>query len=211
MATLTYREIFDALGNYDSGEGWWPGESDFEIVIGAILTQNTNWKNVEKALINMRQRGLFHPEAILSSEEEALQEAIRSAGYFRAKATYLREISRWFLAHHGEIAAEKREILREELLSLRGVGPETADDLLLYVYEKPLFIFDTYGRRLLEAAGRGKYTSYEQARRGEEASFFAENFSLHEAKLFHGRIVNLGKMAPRGEGVLHFERLLGKS
>lgn len=211
MAAMTYREIFNALGRYDSGEGWWPGEGDFEIVIGAILTQNTNWRNVEKALCEMRRQQLFHPDAILQSEEETLQEAIRSAGYFRAKAAYLREISSWFLERHEKIRGETRESLRRELLSLHGVGPETADDLLLYVYEKPLFIFDTYGRRLLEAAGRGTYASYEQARRGEEASFFAEDFSLSEAKLFHGRIVNLGKVAPRGEGVAHFKRLLGKS
>lgn len=211
MAKLTYREIFEALGKYDLGEGWWPGESDFEIMIGAILTQNTNWRNVEKALSEMRRRDLFHPQAILQSEEENLQEAIRSAGYFRAKAAYLREMSRWFLARHGQLEEESRESLRRELLSLRGVGPETADDLLLYVYGKPLFIFDTYARRLLEAASRGAYPSYEEARRKEEEAFFKENFSLHEAKLFHGRIVNLGKTAPRGEGVLHFERLLGKS
>lgn len=153
---------FELLDKYDY-QGWWPignvgyhpGEYDyprdndeiFEICIGAILTQNTNWKNVEKALEKLRDIRLINPKKILEADDETLKEAIKSSGYYNQKAERLKIFSKYFLQLDG------RTPTREELLELKGIGFETADSILLYAFKIPTFVIDAYTKRFLLKLG----------------------------------------------------------
>ena len=144
-----YHRLFDYYGE----QHWWPCKSGnrWEIVAGAILTQNTAWANVEKALANLEKSGWTTPESILSASDDDLREVIRPAGFFMQKSVYLKEMATFFLAHENEFLKSK-DIwgMRRLLLSVKGVGKETADDILLYVFKKPVFIIDDYTRRVAE-------------------------------------------------------------
>jgi endonuclease-3 related protein len=137
--------------------GWWPGENPFEIAVGAILTQNTAWTNVEKAIERLKDKDLLSPERILDAPEGVLEEAIRPSGYFNLKAKRLRGFCRYLLGGYGgsmeAMAREPLETLRPELLAVYGIGPETADDILLYALDKPVFVVDAYTRRILARHG----------------------------------------------------------
>ncbi|HNW60626.1 MAG TPA: endonuclease III domain-containing protein [bacterium] len=122
-------------------------EQRFEICIGAILTQNTAWRSVEKALINLLQIKALHPEGLDALNETQLKEAIRPSGYFNQKAIKIRSFTAFFLA------LEERTPSREELLALWGIGPETADSMLLYAFKVPTFVVDAYTRRVLSSTG----------------------------------------------------------
>lgn len=166
-----YHQLLDCYGP----QGWWPlldppgpspdgsgrrcryhpgrydlpttREQRFEIGLGAILTQNTTWLSVEKALINLQQHQALHPEGLAALDEEQLRTAIRPSGYFNQKAIKIRTFTAFFLALQGRIPE------REELLALWGIGPETADSMLLYAFKVPTFVVDAYTRRVLAAAG----------------------------------------------------------
>ncbi len=140
-------------------QGWWPVNSKyhpkdydipkteserFEICVGAILTQNTSWKNVEKALLLLKSHNLMSPESLAKSTEEAIGAAIRPSGYYRQKAKKLKIFSRFFIG----LKKGKKVPTREELLSLWGIGKETADSILLYAYKKPYFVVDAYTKRI---------------------------------------------------------------
>ncbi|OKL47896.1 hypothetical protein BSR29_05255 [Boudabousia liubingyangii] len=195
---LPFREIFTRLEARVPMEVWWPGESDFEIMVGAILTQNTAWTNVEYALANLKSENLMDPQALLDCSTEQLVELIRPAGYFNAKAKYLKNLCTWVLANPNAADLPTPE-LRKSLLSVAGVGPETADDLLLYVYQRPVFIFDTYARRMLEAAGYDVPKSYEGARQALQHHADLAGFDTAQQAKLHGLIVDGGKRA-RTEG-----------
>ncbi|MBF0385490.1 MAG: endonuclease III domain-containing protein [Candidatus Omnitrophica bacterium] len=143
-----YRDLFKSFGP----QQWWPGETPFEVIIGAILTQNTNWKNVEKAISNLKSSGKLSPAAFLTIPEQKLAELIRPAGYFNVKAKRLKNFIRFFFdAYKGKISLMKKaplSRLREELLSVNGIGEETADSILLYALEKPVFVVDAYTKRI---------------------------------------------------------------
>lgn len=193
------QRLFDAyarLSVMHGPAGWWPAESRFEILVGAVLTQNTAWVNVEKALEGLRARGWLEPEAILAAGEAELAAAIRPSGYFNVKAGRLRSLCRWFLDAGGFPALERLDTasLREALLSVHGVGRETADDILVYAFERPVFVVDAYARRVLGRLGLvpGEPT-YETLRRAVEtaagetdAAFFNE---LHALLVIHGNRV----------------------
>ncbi len=133
-------------------QSWWPAETPFEVIVGAILTQNTAWTNVEKALASLTARTALTPAALLRMAPEALAEAIRASGYFRAKARKLHEIAGWYLDAGGLAALRERplEPLRRELLGVWGVGPETADSILCYAAGRRTAVVDAYTRRILE-------------------------------------------------------------
>lgn len=192
-------ELFDSLDSQLDAGTWWPADSDFEIFVGAVLTQNTAWSNVEKALENLQRAGVLAPTALLSLEPSDLEELIRPAGFFRAKARYLRAISNWYLNNPSAHELSTAE-LRNSLLAVPGVGSETADDLLLYVYNRPVFIYDLYARRLLKAAGFGDFKSYEQAKKALDPLVEAANLSAAKHALFHGLIVEAGKQARKQGG-----------
>lgn len=186
------RVLRDAV---DDAGRWWPADSRFEIFVGAILTQNTSWTSVEKALVNLEAMNLIDPDALLSAEEAVIGDTIRPSGYWRTKTTYLKAIARWFQDNDEAASAMNDTDLRASLLSTRGVGEETADDILLYAYRRGLFIYDAYGRRLLEAAGWGAYRTYSQARRACDSLIRSEGFTVAEYAELHGLIVQAGKDA----------------
>jgi endonuclease III related protein len=150
-------------------QNWWPGDSQFEVIIGAYLTQNTNWSNVEKAIANLRQAGMLNLNAVRQIPLEELEALIRPSGYFHQKARNLKTFISFLDEHYSgsltRMFAEPTEKLRAELLALNGVGPETADSILLYAGNHPVFVVDAYTRRLLERHGIIKpKTKYEEIR-----------------------------------------------
>ena len=126
---------------------WWPGETPLEVMVGAVLTQNTNWTNVEKAIQNLKAEDLLSLKALNAMSTQALAEAIRPAGYFNVKAKRLKNLVRFVFERYSgsldELSNEAIESLRQGLLSVNGVGPETADSILLYALERPVFVVDT--------------------------------------------------------------------
>jgi len=145
-----YKRLFQSFGP----QHWWPGETPFEIAVGAILTQNTNWGNVEKAIDNLKRHGTLSAKAIHNMPVKRLSELIRPAGYFTIKAKRLKSFVDFLMNdYHGSMKRMKHEdimhSLREKLLSVNGVGPETADSILLYALEKPVFVIDAYTKRVL--------------------------------------------------------------
>ncbi len=136
---------------------WWPGETPFEVVVGAILTQNTAWVNVEKAIANLKRAEMLTVEALLDESLERLSELIRPSGYYNQKALRLRAISRWFWDRcRGDplnFEPFATDVLRSELLALNGIGPETADSVLLYALNRPVFVIDAYTRRIMNRLG----------------------------------------------------------
>ena len=144
-----YRTLFDAWGP----QHWWPAESAFEVIVGAYLTQNTAWTNVEKAMENLRTTGILNVEGIRRIRLQKLERLIRPAGYFRQKAKRLKLFVQFLhRRYEGSLAnmfAQPTGQLREELLGLNGIGPETADSILLYAGNHPVFVVDGYTRRIL--------------------------------------------------------------
>ena len=136
---------------------WWPADSSFEVIIGAVLTQNTAWLNVKKTITNLKQNDLLSPKALDKIPEEKLASLIRSSGYFNQKAKKIKQFVNYFLNHYqGSIEKMSRrdtKTLRKELLSIYGIGPETADSILLYALQKPIFVVDTYTSRILYRHG----------------------------------------------------------
>jgi endonuclease III related protein len=145
-----YRALYQAWGP----QHWWPGETRFEVIAGAHLTQNTAWTNVERALANLRKAGVLTVEGIRGIRIARLERLIRPSGYFRQKARRLKTFVAFLDRQYGgsleALFAEPTAKLREELLSLNGIGPETADSILLYAGNHAVFVVDAYTRRVLE-------------------------------------------------------------
>jgi len=135
---------------------WWPAESRFEIMVGAILTQNTAWTNVEKAIANLKSAGMLGAEAIVQAKQDLLAKLIRPSGYFNVKARRLRQFCLWYTRFGGyrKLRYWPTARLRQALLGVYGVGPETADDILLYAFNRPVFVIDAYTRRVFSRLGR---------------------------------------------------------
>ncbi|WP_243372050.1 endonuclease III domain-containing protein [Geotalea sp. SG265] len=149
--------VFAALLERYGNLHWWPAETPFEVCVGAILTQNTNWGNVEKAIVNLKQAGLLSAAALHRVPVDALAQAIRPAGFFNVKSARLKDFVNWlFERHDGRLdvmfAGDWHE-LREELLKVRGIGRETCDSILLYAGNKPSFVVDAYTKRLFAHLG----------------------------------------------------------
>lgn len=164
---------------------WWPAGSAFEVVVGAYLTQNTAWTNVERAMGNLRAAGVLSISGIRNTPLEELEALVRPAGYFRQKAARLKE----FVAHLDAkyagsldaLFARPTEALREELLGLLGIGPETADSILLYAASREVFVVDTYTRRIFERHGLAKAeTRYEEIRLGVQVALTGEAMAAGE-------------------------------
>ncbi len=131
---------------------WWPGESPFEVIVGAILTQNTSWANVEKAIDNMKKAGILNPLGIRGLDGDELAQIIKPSGFYRLKASRLKRFVDFFCdefdGNMNRMRSQDLESLRERLLKVDGIGPETADSILLYALEKPIFVVDAYTRRI---------------------------------------------------------------
>ena len=191
----TFRELYHLLDEAVDPGTWWPADTNFEIGVGAILTQNTAWVNVEQAIDALRDQDLLNPAGIAMVGHEELKTHIRPAGFMNAKAAYLKNFTTWFLTNHEFADDQSTTALRKNLLEVRGIGPETADDMLLYIYDRPVFIWDTYARRLLTAAGYETPKGYEATRRALTAAMLQAEFSTTEHQRFHGLIVEAGKTA----------------
>jgi endonuclease III related protein len=161
-------EIFEALLKHYGPRHWWPADTPFEVCVGAILTQNTNWINVEKALLNLKREGLLSAEALWELDRERLAELIKPSGFFNIKTDRLKDFLAWMLERHDSLDAMfegEGLALREELLAVRGIGRETCDSILLYAGGKPTFVVDAYTKRLFSRLGLVRETdSYEAVR-----------------------------------------------
>ena len=149
------RSLYQRLLDHYGEQAWWPADSPFEVMVGAILTQNTAWSNVEKALAQLRDAAVLAPEALADLPPERLAPLIRSSGYYNQKARRLSGFARWYRDQGGLEALKQRNgsELRRQLLDLHGIGPETADDMLLYAFDRPFFVIDSYTRRILQRLG----------------------------------------------------------
>jgi len=170
-----------------------PADSAFEVMIGAVLTQNTSWGNVEKAISNLKNSDNLALEGILALSDGALAQLIRPSGYFNIKAKRLKNLCLWIAENGGEFKLAKlgTETLRSSLLQINGVGPETADDILLYAFERPVFVIDTYTRRLFANLGLIEGDEpYEELREIFEAELEADVILFNQ---YHALIVRHAK------------------
>lgn len=184
-----YQALYAAYGR----QHWWPGDSRFEVMVGAVLTQNTAWTNVERALANLKRAGALSPEAIVAAHPRRLAAWLKPSGYFNVKARRLRALCRWLIAQRGvrSLARRSTEALRVALLSVHGVGPETADDILLYGFDRPIFVIDAYTRRIFKRLGAFEGTEdYETLRRVFEQALGSDAQLYNE---YHALIVRHGK------------------
>ncbi len=186
---------YDLLNEHFGDLFWWPGDSPLEVVVGAILTQNTAWRNVERAILSLKERNLLSVEALLAVDDDSLADCIRPAGYFNVKTKRLKAFFR-FLADRHEGSLENlfegsTEPLREQLLSVYGIGEETADSILLYAANKPIFVVDAYTRRILARHG----LVGEKARYGEIQALFMASIPADAPQYnqYHALIVETGK------------------
>jgi len=199
MLYRLYQILFKKFGK----QYWWPADSKEEIMLGAILTQNTSWNNVEKAIKNLKAKNVCSIKAIADMPVEEIEILIKPSGFYRQKAKRLKNFCEYLLAHYGENFIGKmnsKEIfeLRNELLDIKGIGKETADSMLLYVFEKPVFVIDAYTRRIYNAAyGNAQELRYDELREIFENEI--KNVCKNKAKLvkiyneYHALIVRFGK------------------
>jgi endonuclease-3 related protein len=186
-----YNSLFTAFGP----QHWWPGKTPFEVIVGAILTQNTSWTNVERAITNLRKARLLTPAAIEKAPVQKIEALIRSSGYFRQKARKLKAFCAFLRFEYGgslkRMFAQPTLALRERLLRVFGIGPETADSILLYAGEHPVFVVDAYTKRMLARHGWVK----EDAKYDDVRWIFERRFPGDAARFneFHALIVATGK------------------
>jgi len=170
----SYRRIYEILNSHYGPQHWWPADSPFEVMVGAVLVQNTSWENASTAIKCLKEAGLMTPSAIYKISADELATYIVSSGYFNIKARRLKALCQW-LAEKNDIDQLKKlplKTLRKDLLGIHGIGPETADDILLYALDKPVFIIDSYTRRLFSRLGLLQYDdTYEKLRRCFEQAF----------------------------------------
>jgi len=200
-------EVYGRLYEYYGPQHWWPAEEPFEMIVGAILTQSAAWTNVEKAIGNLKQAGALSPEALRRLPETELAQIIYPSGYYNVKARKLKAFAEYFGARYGDnlekLFRRDTNELRNELLSVYGIGEETADSILLYAGHKPVFVIDAYTRRISgrlglrptvpSAPSTGKYVDYQR--------LFMTALPL-SAVLFneyHALLVRLAKEACRKE------------
>lgn len=191
----TLREIYQRLYKSFGPQHWWPAQEPFEVIVGAILTQNTNWTNVERAIANLKKAKVITPKRLHQIATTKLARLIKPAGYFNIKAQRLKNFLQWFMEmYNGDIAqltAQSAKNSREQLLSITGIGPETADSIILYALQKPSFVVDAYTYRIFSRHSLiPEETTYHEIQ-----SFFHDNLES-DASLFneyHALVVRLGK------------------
>lgn len=189
------RRFYDELYKKYGPQEWWPGDSPLECIVGAILTQSTSWKNVEKAISNLKNEGLLSVDKLSLVTAEELAELVRPSGYYNQKAIKIKNfitfLSTEYAGSLGEMFGEDKSVLREKLLAVKGIGPETADSIMLYAGGMPVFVVDAYTWRVLSRHGivpeQTTYTEMQEVftdSLDENAGLFNE---------YHALIVRLGK------------------
>ena len=191
-----YRRLYRRYGDLH----WWPGRTPLEISVGAILTQNTAWTNVEKAIRRLREKRSLSVRVLARLAPGSLGRLIRSAGYFNVKARRLKNFIAFLQSRYGgslkKMSRQEVDRLRPELLSVNGVGPETADSILLYAAGKPVFVIDAYTKRILSRHGVTPYDkSYEEFKKIFTDALPAD---VHLYNQYHAMFVNVGKDFCRG-------------
>lgn len=188
-------DIYNKLYSFYGSQYWWPGDTPLEIAVGAILTQNTNWSNVEKAIKNLKDARVLNAKALHKLPDQRLSLLIRPAGYFNIKAKRLKAFIDFIMNNYNgsmkSMEKEDLESLRKKLLDIHGIGPETADSILLYALNKPVFVIDVYTRRVLSRHNIMDYNaSYEEYQNlfhrevDEDIQMFSE---------YHALFVRVGK------------------
>ena len=199
----TLPEIYRRLFEHYGPQHWWPGDSPFEVMVGAILTQSAAWQNVEKAISNLKNAGMMSPGALRNIPVVELAQLIHPCGYYNAKAFKIKVFVNWLGAFCGDdldqLFALDTNILRQQFLAIHGIGLETADSILLYAGNKPIFVIDAYTRRIISRLGlmpeKDRYDDYQ--------ALFMNNLPQN-AKLFneyHALMVRLGKEACRKQPI----------
>lgn len=189
-----YRRLFSVYGR----QHWWPADEPFEVMVGAILTQSAAWSNVDKAIANLKAADALSPQAIRNLPLAELAAIIRPCGYFNAKAVKLKALADWFGSRGDDINSLRSadtNSLRRELLAVHGIGPETADSVLLYAAGKPVFVIDAYTRRIVSRLGfPPERESYDAYQRLFTANLAADTALFNE---YHALLVKLAKEACR--------------
>lgn len=193
MSTLS--TVYDRLAKSFGPQYWWPGDSPFEVMVGAVLVQNTAWRNVERAIQNLRDAGVMRPHALYAVPPEELAQLIRPAGYYQLKAKRLRNLLKFLVERYDgsldQMFAADLAALRDELLAIHGIGPETADAILLYAGGLPTFVVDTYTHRVLARHGWIGYDAlYHEIKDYFETALPADSVLYNE---YHALLVRLGK------------------
>jgi endonuclease III related protein len=198
-AHLTYKniflEIYNRLYAFYGPQEWWPADTRFEVIVGAILTQNTAWPNVEKAIVNLKREGVLSPCKIKNIRIDSLARIIRPAGYYNVKAKRLKNFVSFLYSGYGgslkRLSSQGTGKLRKELLNINGIGPETCDSIMLYAFKKRIFVVDTYTKRIfsrhsLVSGAAGYYDVHK---------IFMDNLPCRERLFneYHALIVRLGK------------------
>ena len=197
QATASHELLsyYDALFRAHGPQHWWPGRTRFEVIVGAILTQNTSWTNVERAIVNLRRERLLTPAAMEKVPTARLAKLIRSSGYFRQKARKLKAFVAFLRQNYqgslNKLFATSTEQLREQLLAVHGIGPETADSILLYAGQHKVFVVDAYTRRILERHN----LTHPKATYEEIRALFVQNLPADPLLYneYHALIVHTGK------------------
>ena len=191
----TLSAFYDALHQRLGPQLWWPAETPFEVIVGAILTQSTAWTNVERAIANLRSASLLRPAALSQVRLNRLERLVRPSGYYRQKARKLKAFVRFLDREYGgsleRMFREPTDALRTRLLAVHGIGPETADSILLYAGNHPVFVMDAYTRRILSRHG----LAHPDAGYHEAQAMFHRELP-REARLFneyHALLVETGK------------------
>jgi endonuclease-3 related protein len=184
--------------NHFGHQRWWPGETPFEVCVGAILVQNTNWGNVERAISNLKAAGVLEPASLYALAPSKLAELIRPAGYFNVKTRRLRSFLRVLVEEYGgdlaRLFAAGGGAIRERLLSIYGIGPETADSMLLYAGGRHRFVIDAYTRRIFHRhQWSAPNASYEELQRLCEAALSEKDDTLDYWQDYHAQLVMVGK------------------
>jgi len=152
---MTFFQVYKKLLKHYGRQYWWPADSPFEVMVGAILVQNTAWSNVERAISNLKSHSCLTPKNILQTAQTDLAEWLKPSGYFNIKMQRLRNFCQWYVdaGEFSVLSGVETNALRKKLLTINGVGPETADDILLYAFERPVFVIDAYTRRIFSRLG----------------------------------------------------------
>lgn len=190
---LTLLDLYTKMRSNMGPSGWWPADSKEEIIIGAIMIQNTNWRNADRAVTNFRQKTHFDPQKINQLSQKELADLTRAAGFYKNKSRAVDETFNWLSQYQFDYQLIRHRFgdgLRKQLLKLHGIGDETADVLLTYVFDVPTFVADHYARLLFTQLGIPQLTNYQSL---ASLVTLPDEFGIEEAQDFHGLIDEFGK------------------
>ena len=193
-------ELYEAFSCVMAHKRWWDTDNKWEILLGAVLVQNTNWRNVDYALANLNEATQFLPKKILALDQEQLQELIRPSGFYKGKSNTIIALLTWLKGYHFDLAQAARKdfsTLRKELLAIKGIGEETADALLVYVFDQSTFIADKYAQRMFEKFG---FTSNGYKHLKSKIGW-PETMDTLKAQNLHGWIIEYGQVYLKNDEV----------